>query len=103
MKKEIHPEYVDVTVRCACGNTFQTRGTKEKVNVEICSACHLSLCKRCQVEDKGHTYCDSCYAAGEAEHESAEAVHAQEVLESEDYIDLELMDLLDTDDDDGLF
>ena len=24
MKKDIHPEYVDCTVTCTCGNTFQT-------------------------------------------------------------------------------
>lgn len=40
MKSGIHPEYVTATVRCACGNTFQTRSTKPVINVEICSNCH---------------------------------------------------------------
>lgn len=40
MKKDIHPDYVETTVHCACGNTFQTRATKPQINVEICSACH---------------------------------------------------------------
>jgi len=40
MKKGIHPEYVDATVTCACGNTFQTRSTKSVIRVEICSNCH---------------------------------------------------------------
>ena len=40
MKEKIHPKYVDCTVTCGCGNTFTTRSTREKVNVEICSACH---------------------------------------------------------------
>ncbi len=41
MKPKIHPNYVDCTVNCACGNTFQTRSTKgEKLKVEICSECH---------------------------------------------------------------
>lgn len=40
MKKGIHPEYVDATVKCACGNTFQTRATVPSISVEICSACH---------------------------------------------------------------
>jgi large subunit ribosomal protein L31 len=40
MKAEIHPEYVDCTVTCGCGNTFTTRSTRPKINVEICSACH---------------------------------------------------------------
>jgi large subunit ribosomal protein L31 len=40
MKKGIHPKYEKVTVKCACGNTFETRSTKATLNVEICSACH---------------------------------------------------------------
>jgi len=40
MKTGIHPEYVECTVRCACGNTFLTRATKPEIHVEICSACH---------------------------------------------------------------
>ena len=40
MKAGIHPEYVEATVRCACGNTFQTRATKADLHVEVCSACH---------------------------------------------------------------
>ena len=40
MKAGIHPEYHEVTVHCACGNTFQTRSTKKDLRVEICSDCH---------------------------------------------------------------
>ena len=40
MKKGIHPEYVDCTITCACGNTFNTRSTKKDIRVEICSQCH---------------------------------------------------------------
>jgi large subunit ribosomal protein L31 len=40
MKKDIHPEYVESTVTCACGNTFKTRSTKKEIRVEICSSCH---------------------------------------------------------------
>ena len=41
MKPGIHPEYVDITVTCACGETFKTRSTKKgDLHVEICSACH---------------------------------------------------------------
>lgn len=40
MKTDIHPEYVDAVVRCACGVTFQTRATKADLHVEICSQCH---------------------------------------------------------------
>ena len=40
MKPEIHPEYTETTIRCACGNEFTTRATKKNIRVEICSACH---------------------------------------------------------------
>ena len=40
MKDKIHPEYVDCTVQCACGNTWQTRSTKPSVHLELCSRCH---------------------------------------------------------------
>jgi large subunit ribosomal protein L31 len=40
MKKNIHPKYMECTVICACGNTFKTRSTMAKIEVEICSACH---------------------------------------------------------------
>ena len=40
MKAEIHPEYIQAQVRCACGNEFTTRSTKSEIRVEICSACH---------------------------------------------------------------
>ncbi len=40
MKSGIHPEYKEITVSCACGNTFKTRSTIDTIHVEICSACH---------------------------------------------------------------
>ncbi|HVF28511.1 MAG TPA: 50S ribosomal protein L31 [Pyrinomonadaceae bacterium] len=41
MKQGIHPAYNEITVHCACGDTFKTRSTrKEDLSVEICSACH---------------------------------------------------------------
>ncbi len=40
MKTKIHPEYRLATVRCACGETWETRSTKEDLKVEICSQCH---------------------------------------------------------------
>ena len=40
MKEGIHPQYKEVEVRCACGNTFKTRSTKPELHLEICSACH---------------------------------------------------------------
>ena len=40
MKPDIHPEYHDVMVVCACGNTFQTRSTKSDLRLEVCNECH---------------------------------------------------------------
>jgi large subunit ribosomal protein L31 len=41
MKTETHPTYFpEATVVCACGRTFSVGSTQEKLEVEICSACH---------------------------------------------------------------
>ncbi|NQV12895.1 MAG: 50S ribosomal protein L31 [Parcubacteria group bacterium] len=40
MKPKIHPKYGQATVTCACGNTFETGSTVDKINVEVCSMCH---------------------------------------------------------------
>lgn len=40
MKPEIHPQYVDARVICACGHTIETRSTVPELHVEICSSCH---------------------------------------------------------------
>ncbi len=40
--KDIHPNYHDVTVECACGNHFSTRSTykSDVMKVDICDKCH---------------------------------------------------------------
>lgn len=40
MKKDIHPEYYDMKIKCMCGNEIETRTSKPEMSVEICSACH---------------------------------------------------------------
>ena len=42
MKSGIHPAYGETTVVCGCGNSFQTRSTKDggHIVVEVCSQCH---------------------------------------------------------------
>lgn len=40
MKPDIHPEYVECTVTCACGDSFTTRATVSAINVDVCSECH---------------------------------------------------------------
>ena len=40
-KAGIHPNYNEIRVVCACGNSFTTRSThKGDIRVEICSSCH---------------------------------------------------------------
>lgn len=40
MKQGIHPNYVECTVTCSCGNTFKTRATVSEMRVELCNECH---------------------------------------------------------------
>lgn len=42
MKRDIHPNYHEITVTCSCGNTFQTRSTLEgdSLQIDVCSECH---------------------------------------------------------------
>ncbi len=40
MKAEIHPDYKEATIRCACGNETKTHSVKGDLTVDICSACH---------------------------------------------------------------
>lgn len=40
MKADIHPNYVDSVISCACGTVYKTRSTKRAIQVGICAACH---------------------------------------------------------------
>jgi large subunit ribosomal protein L31 len=40
MKADIHPDFYDTTVTCACGNVIELGSTKKDIRVEICSKCH---------------------------------------------------------------
>lgn len=40
MKKNIHPEFVECTVNCACGNSFVTSSNKPEMRIDICNNCH---------------------------------------------------------------
>lgn len=40
MKPDIHPDYKEVQVHCACGETWTTGSTKNELRLEICSKCH---------------------------------------------------------------
>ena len=40
MKPEIHPEYHQISVKCACGNVIETGSTQKSLSIDICAACH---------------------------------------------------------------
>ena len=40
MKTDLHPEYVESSIRCACGNEIKTRSTKPTMLNSICNECH---------------------------------------------------------------
>jgi len=40
MKEGLHPKYAEAAVKCACGETFTTKSTKDALRVDICSKCH---------------------------------------------------------------
>jgi large subunit ribosomal protein L31 len=55
VRNGIHPEYVDTTVHCGCGNEFTTRSTKTSgsIHVEVCSACHPFYTGKQKILDAG--------------------------------------------------
>jgi large subunit ribosomal protein L31 len=40
MKADIHPEYTETDISCACGAVYHTRSTKRDIKIGICAACH---------------------------------------------------------------
>ena len=53
MKQDIHPEYQLATVKCSCGNTFETRATVERISVELCNQCHPFYTGKQKLVDTG--------------------------------------------------
>jgi large subunit ribosomal protein L31 len=53
MKTGIHPNYVECSVRCSCGNTFTTRSTIPELRVELCSECHPFYTGKQKLVDTG--------------------------------------------------
>ncbi|ADU75811.1 MAG TPA: 50S ribosomal protein L31 [Hungateiclostridium thermocellum] len=53
MKEGIHPKYYQTVIKCACGATYETGSTKEKINVEICSNCHPFFTGKQKLVDTG--------------------------------------------------
>ncbi|HSH23003.1 MAG TPA: 50S ribosomal protein L31 [Acidimicrobiales bacterium] len=53
MKAGIHPQYVEATVKCSCGNTFTTRSTKDDLRSELCNECHPFYTGKQKLVDTG--------------------------------------------------
>ena len=53
MKKNLHPEYVESTITCACGNVIKTRSTKKEISVDVCSKCHPFFTGKQKLVDAG--------------------------------------------------
>lgn len=55
MNKNIQPNYHDVRVECACGETFVTGSTSESdvIKVDICSKCHPFYTGKQKLVDTG--------------------------------------------------
>jgi len=53
MKEKIHPELKKAAVKCACGHTFETLSTREKITVEICAKCDPVCTGREKLMDSG--------------------------------------------------
>ncbi len=53
MKEGIHPDYDIATVKCACGETFETRSTQKEIRVEVCSKCHPFYTGKQKLVDAG--------------------------------------------------
>ncbi|MFQ5822312.1 MAG: 50S ribosomal protein L31, partial [Candidatus Heimdallarchaeota archaeon] len=40
MKPDIHPQFKETTISCACGAVVKTMSASEDMKVEVCSKCH---------------------------------------------------------------
>ncbi len=80
MKKDIHPEYVECTVKCSCGNTFTTRSTKSELRIDLCNKCHPFFTGQQKFVDTGgrvQRFSDKYGSASAAVFEREEAKKAQ--------------------------
>ena len=53
MKPDIHPQYGECVVKCACGETFVTGSVKKEMKVDVCSKCHPFFTGKQKLVDTG--------------------------------------------------
>ena len=85
MKQGIHPDYVETTVTCSCGNTFTTRSVKSEVHVELCNQCHPFYTGKQKLVDTGGRVerFQKKYAATRARTQAAAAERGAESSETD--------------------
>ena len=79
MKQGIHPNYVECTVRCTCGNTWVTRSTKSEMTLDLCDKCHQFYTGQQKLVDTGgrvQRFADKFGGAAAAQLKKAEEAKA---------------------------
>ena len=79
MKQGIHPNYVECTVRCTCGNTWITRATKSEMTIDLCDKCHPFYTGQQKLVDTGgrvQRFADKFGGAAAAQLKKAEEAKA---------------------------
>ena len=79
MKQGIHPNYVECTVRCTCGNTWVTRSTKSEMTLDLCDKCHPFYTGQQKLVDPGgrvQRFADKFGGAAAAQLKKAEEAKA---------------------------
>ena len=79
MKQGIHPNYVECTVRCTCGNTWVTRSTKSEMTLGLCDKCHPFYTGQQKLVDTGgrvQRFADKFGGAAAAQLKKAEEAKA---------------------------
>ena len=94
MKQGIHPQYVECTVTCACGNTFKTHATVSEMKVELCNECHPFYTGQQKFVDtggRGQRFADKFGGAAAAQlkkAEEAKAAKAADVLYTDVWVSM---------------
>ncbi len=79
MKQGIHPNYVECTVRCTCGNTWKTYSTKSEMTIDLCDKCHPFYTGQQKLVDTGgrvQRFADKFGGAAAAQLKKAEEAKA---------------------------
>ena len=87
MKQGIHPEYVECTVRCTCGNTWSTHSTKSELTVDLCDKCHPFYTGQQKLVDTGgrvQRFSNKFGGAAAAQLKAAEEAKAQKAARAQE-------------------